>query len=136
VSVSVLEWVGGSLLTVLLLTTLTIGTWAALRTGKTAQTLANYKGAAESAQALAESLQAQIDNMQREHDLEVARMKLQLKANDERMHGQDLVIAELRDMITGAGLLDRLLDQQSTLRTEVLHEFQLTRQLISSREAT
>jgi hypothetical protein len=131
VSTSLLQWLGGGLLSVLLVAAVTVGSWAALRTGKTAQTIKDWRESAESAQSLAESLRGQLDDMRQQHDREVNVLRQQLAANDERMHGQDLVIAELRQLITGAAALDRLLEQQTALRAEVLSEFKLTRQLIT-----
>lgn len=128
---SLLYWLGGGLLSVLLACALAVGTWAALRTGRTAQIVANYKGAAESAQALAESLQAEMGRMKNQHAAEVADLQQQLRANGERMHAQDLVMAELRDMITGASMLDRLTGQLGDMQATMLAEFQATRQLVA-----
>jgi hypothetical protein len=114
-----LTFVLGSLVSVLLVAAITVGTWAGLRTGKTAQTLANFRNAAESWQASAEAQAA-----------EITQLKSQLNEALARIQVQDAKITVMQEMVTGAKALEALVGQMSQMRQEVLQEFRLTREMI------
>jgi gas vesicle protein len=108
-----LTFIVGTLVSVLLVAAITVGTWAGLRTGKTAQTLANFRNAAESWQASAEAQAA-----------EITQLKTQLGEALARIATQDTKIAVMQEMVTGTNAM-------AALRAEVLEEFRLTRELIA-----
>jgi predicted RNase H-like nuclease (RuvC/YqgF family) len=115
-----------------------IGTWAALRVGRNTSVLSNYKQAAESAQAVAASLKAEVEQLRAEL----------AEAKDERTREQsewstknasmESRIAILQDLATGHTVLEALAAQLENslvtkvtgLRQDMLREFETTRAVI------
>lgn len=107
-----LEFLVGGLLTVLLGTALVIGTWAALRTGSTSQTIRNFRDNAESWELKSKA-----------KDGEIADLQAGLATAQEALAKATGKVRDMEDMVSGTKAVE-------ALRTEMLEQFRQTRKLI------
>jgi HAMP domain-containing protein len=117
-----------------------IGTVAAMRVGKNTAVLSNYKQAAESAQTVATSLKAEVDQLRSElveAKETAARERAEWTAGNAELQAR---ISILQDLATGHSTLETLGRQLENslvakvgeLRTDMLKEFERTRSVIGT----
>lgn len=101
---------GATVLGLLLAIGSTVGVWLAIRVGRSTQTLANYKAAAESASTLAESLKAELGDLREHSAQEMTEARQRESEAAEQISGLRAEVAVLRDLATGQTQLVALTD--------------------------
>lgn len=106
----------GAILAALIAIAGIVGTWAALRVGKNAQTLSNYRDALQSWKERSEAQDTKIA----EQDIEIGDLKTQvdeLRHENSELRGQ---IGTLRDAISGRQVFDGLSDSFARQHKELI----------------
>jgi cell shape-determining protein MreC len=104
----------GIFLTLILTIAASVGVWAAMRVGKNTQTISNYKNAAESASALAQSLQAELAELRQQQQQDNERTRQKETDYQAEIAALTAKVQVLEDLATGQTAMKTLMEVSNT----------------------